>query len=315
MIKKLKLNKFFVLAIILMIILMGYSFYSFYNEYFSYVPQYYKIKENCYEGKNKNYEYCKYHYDDKQLELYIKNWDPKLRYKDFNAITLTCTIVEHTMFSCLQFLSPLLIAIAVLGTIHSEFNSGMFENYLLRMNYKKYLKKTYRIAIKAALITPISLILIFLLSSIFSGFNFDVSQVDTGISVYSKFKYSNFFLYGSIICLTQFFISLLYANIALYCCKKHKNTLVAIIMSYIIFLAVDLFIYLVIYVFIINIIMGFKNLTDYFNITGYWFFNNSNDGIAFLIIAFILQLVSFIVLFRSYRKKGKVIEAYEKQIS
>lgn len=309
-----KKNKFFLLTILLFLVLIGYSFFQFYSEYFSYVPQYYKIKENCYEGKNKNYEYCKYYFNDKQLELYIKNQDPKLRYKKYDAITLTCTIVEHTMFSCLQFFSPLLIAIAVLGTIHSEFSSGMFENYLLRMDYKKYLKSTYKIAIKASLITPISLILVFLLSSIFSGFNSDISQVDTSLSVYSKFKYSHFLLYGSIICLTQFFISLLYSNIALYCCSKNKNKLVAIIMSYITFLSVYLFIYVVIYAFIINKILGFKGLTDYFSITGYWFFAGSDCVIA-LIVSFILQLISFGILYGCYHKKGQVVMAYEKQVS
>ena len=309
-----KKNKFFLLTILLFLVLIGYSFFQFYSEYFYYIPQYYKIKENCYEGKNKNYEYCKYYFNDKQLELYIKNQDPKLRYKKYDAITLTCTIVEHTMFSCLQFFSPLLIAIAVLGTIHSEFSSGMFENYLLRVDYKKYLKNTYKIAIKASLITPISLILVFLLSSIFSGFNFDMSQVDTSLSVYSKFKYSHFLLYGSIICLTQFFISLLYSNIALYCCSKNKNKLVAIIMSYITFLSVYLFIYVVIYAFIINKILGFKGLTDYFSITGYWFFTGSDCVIA-LIVSFILQLISFGILYGCYHKKGQVVMAYEKQVS
>ena len=60
MIKKIKQNKFFTLAIILMLILIGFSFYSHYSEYYSYVPEYYKIKKNCYEGKNKDYENCKF---------------------------------------------------------------------------------------------------------------------------------------------------------------------------------------------------------------------------------------------------------------
>jgi len=99
--------------------------------------------------------------------------------------------------------------------VHTQFTSGMFFNYLLRIDYKKYLKSTYKIAIKAALIMPIALIIIFILSSILSGFNFNISNVDTGLSVYSKWKYENFFLYGFLICLIQFFISLFYANIAL----------------------------------------------------------------------------------------------------
>ena len=216
MIDKLEKNKFYMLAIILVIALIAYSFFQFYRETFSYTKDYYKIKENCYEKKDLNYEQCSYFINDDHLNSYIKNVNPQDLYKKYDAITLTSTIVENTVFSNLQFFSPLLIAIAVLGTIHSEFSSGMFENYLLRMGYRKYLKKSYKIAIKSSLITPCSLVLIFLLASIFSGFNFDTSQVDTELSVYSTFKYSHFFIYGSVICTIQFFISLLFVCLHLY---------------------------------------------------------------------------------------------------
>lgn len=310
-----KRNKFFLLAIGLVIALVLYSFYTFYQDYFGYVPGYYKMKEICYEQKDLDNEICKQFRNMEDVERSLEIHDPVARFKSFDAITLTCTIVEHTAYNLLQYFSPLIIAIAVIGTLHSEFSSGMFENYLLRMNYKKYLRKTYKVAIKGALIIPFSLILIFILASIFSGFNFSLENVDTSLAVYDTWKYDHFLLYGIIICLIQFFISLFYANIGLLCLKKCKNKLVAIIMSFVAFLLAHLFIYLVLYAVIINKILGFKELTEYFSITGYWFFENSSDSYIALIISVLLMLFSLVILIRTYRNKEKVIECYEEQVS
>ena len=155
--------------------LIGFSFFQYYNENFSYSKDYYIIKENCYEKKNINHEYCKkflLEKTDKYINEYIENVDPVKKYKKIDAITLTSEIVENTFFSTMQFLSPLLILIAFIGTIHSEFSSGMIKNYLMRIKYKNYIKKIGKLTIKVSLITPISLIIIFLLSMIFTKFNF-----------------------------------------------------------------------------------------------------------------------------------------------
>ena len=124
-----------------------------------------------------------------------------------------------------------------------------------------------------------------------------------------------FFLYGFIICLIQFFISLLYANIALYCCKQNKNKIVAIIMSFIIFIVIDIFVYIGIYIIFLNKFLGLKELSDYFNIAGYWFFDEGSNLIIPLAISFLLQLISFIFVINSFKSKEKVVLAYEKQIS
>ena len=315
MLKKIKHNKYFLLGSILILILIGISFFQFYQENFSYVSEYNKIKEYCYEEKMPEHEYCKVFKNKESLKSYIKNSDPHKLYKKYDAITLTSEIVRHTIFSTLQYFFSFLIALIVLGTIHNHFSSGMFENYLLRMKYKDYLKKNYKIAIKSALIMPVSLIIIFIISSIMSGFNFDLSNVDTSLSVYNEWKYNHFFLYGFIICLIQFFISLLYANIALYCCKQNKNKIVAIIMSFIIFIVIDIFVYIGIYIIFLNKFLGLKELSDYFNIAGYWFFDEGSNLIIPLAISFLLQLISFIFVINSFKSKEKVVLAYEKQIS
>ena len=313
MLKKIKKNKYFTLVIVLMLILIVTSFVQFYKENFSYARTYYEIKEYCYDKKNVSHEYCKVFKTEEQLNKYIDSSNPEKKYKQYDTITLTCTIVENTIFSCLQYFSPLLIALAVIGTIHSEFSSGMFENFIIQMKYKKYLKKIYKKVLKVALIMPISLIIIFVISAFVTKFNFDISNVDTSLSVYSEWKYNNFILYGLMVLMIQFFIILVYSNISLYCCKKNKNKLVAIIMSYIMFIVFDIIIYIVVYAIILNKLLGFKNMTDYFNIAGYWFFDS--NCIVVILISLFLHLFTFAILYHSYKNKEKVILEYEKQIS
>lgn len=310
---RIKRNKFLILALLVVLLLIILSFVQYYNENFSYWKDYYTIKENCYEKKDINHSYCDNFRDEENLKLYIEVNDPYKEYKQLDAITLTCTIVELTVFNVLQLFSPLLIIITIIGMLHAEFSSGMFKNYLLRINYKDYLKKTYKTVFKVSLIIPMALLFVFVISCFITQFNFSVASVNKSIAVYNEWKYHHFLLYGSCICLIQFFISILYANIGLYCCRKNKSKIVAVIMGYILFLLINLFIYMVVYVIFINKILGFKNLTDWFNIAGYWFFYNKRDCFAVVGISFLIQLISTVLLYKSYSRKERVIESHEAQ--
>lgn len=311
---KFKRNKYLILAFAITLIITIIPVCIEYYEYFSYAKAYYVTKENCYEGKNPDHEYCDVFkkYGQEYLEYYIESSNPHNEAHQKNAITLTCTIVETSIFSILQFLSPLIILIAFVGTVHPLFSSGMFKNYLLRTDYKSFMKKIYKEMFKASLITPIALILLFIICTLTTNFNFHIPEGFNG-AVYEPWKYSNFLLYGTFICLIQFLINFLYCNIGLYCCKKNKNTLVTILMSYVLFIIVDLFIYLGVYVVLINKILGFRNLTEYFNITGYWFFNFGPSCLYIIIIAFILQILSTFIVMLFYQRKEKVVIECEKQ--
>lgn len=234
--------------------------------------------------------------------------------EDMNALTLTFYIVENTAFSNLQLFSPLIISFIVIGTIQSEFNSGIFKNYLLRVDYKKYLLKTYKIVLISALLMPLSIILIFIISCIVTKFNFNYTDSSVLIKGFNDWKYNNFILYGILICIIQYIISLLYANIGLICVKSNKNKLVSIIMSYVMFFIVYMTIYFG-YVFIINRALGIKELSNYFNIVGYWFFENDTNLLGIISLAFIFQFISFVYLYQIYKRKEKVLLYHEKQVS
>lgn len=307
-----KRNKYFILVYAIILILIAASFYQYYDEYFSYHKLYYSAKENCYEKKDLNHKSCKRFRNDAELSSFIELSNPKQQYEDLDTIQLTSSIVQHTKFNILQFLSPLLIAIAVVGTVHNEISSGFYKHKLMRMNYKDYIKKKYKIVIKAAFIIPISLIIVFVLSCIITKCNFNLVEETKNYAIYNKWKYSNFLLYGSSICLIQFFISILYGNIALLGSKTNKNMLVSIIMSYVMFFVVYMFIYIVVYAFIISNFFGFTNLTDYFNIAGFWYFDNGPEFVYIVIpMSIVYALISNIMLYLTYKNKEKAIIANE----
>ncbi len=316
--QKLKQNKYIILTCMVLLTLIGYSFYQYYKEQFSYAKYYYLIKENCYERKNVDYELCtRYHLDetDKYINEYIKELDPKARYEKIDAITLSEGIIQHTLFDQLQMFFPLIILITFIGTIHSDFSSGIDKNYLLRMKYKDYLKRIGKIMVKISLITPICIIIIFVLSMLFTRFNFNVAEETKTIAVYDSWKYNNIIIYGIIICLMQFLINILYCNIGLYCCKNNRSRLIAIFMGYIIFLAVFLFVYIVVYAYIINKLFLFENLSDYFNIAGFWYFSEKTNIFLAMILPFILAITSSLFIYKLYQNKERVIIESEKQVS
>ena len=232
-----------------------------------------------------------------------------------DAITLTCEIVENELFSILQLLAPLLIIASVVGAVNGMFNTGMFKYYLTRVNYRTFLKTTFKNVFKIALIIPCSLIIIFIISCLITKFNFNVNESTKIMAVYSKYKYNNFLLYGIIICVLQYLMSIVYGMIALFSSTKNKNPVISVIVSYVIFLLEYLFVYIGVYAIILNKILGFKDLTDYFNITGYWFFDGNINYLLLILIASLIVVFNFIFIYYKLINKEKVVMEYEKQIS
>lgn len=300
-----KNNKLSILVYVFLLILIVASFYQYFKDYYSYAPLYYEVKDKCDNGDK---ESCL-----KFENVYKYTLDPKEKFDRLDVITLTSEIVENSYFSMLQWIGPLLVIVLIIDLFHKELSSGIFKYYLNRMSYKKFLKRIMFISFRRAWVLPISLIFVFLISCFITGFNFSIHESVKNIAVYDSFKYNNFLVYGLVIVLLLFIISLFYGNLAVLCCKKNKNSLITIILSYVLFIAVDIFILVIVYSLIINNLLGFKELTDYFNITGYWFFKGNINYLLVLLIASIISVCSYILLYFSYHNKEKLIYENEKQ--
>lgn len=315
-----KKNKFIFFAYLFITIIVIFAFFSYYKREFSYVKYYENVKQICYDKKKFDDEICEAFVEkngalnQKMLYDYIVDNNPQKLKKQLDVITVSSSIIQITFFRHMQLFSPLLIIFLITMLFHDEFSSGNFKNYLTRMDYKEYLRKNYLKTILISLITPFSLILILILSCFLTNFNFNTESVYEYLAVYDKWKYNNFLLYESSIILIQFFINFLYVNLGLLSIIKNKNKIVSIVMGYIYFLFAYIIIYVGLYAIILNNIFGFKEMSDFFNISGYWFFNNGPSWLITIPLSMIFAFTSFIILYRKYTNKERVILSYEGKI-
>jgi len=316
-------NKYLIFVFVVLLFIVGISFYQYYDEYFSYADDYYLIKDNCYNGKNPNHKVCDmFNKNDpenieKHFNWYIKQFDPIKQYKELDAITLTSNIVELTYFDVLQYLSPLLIIMIVVGKFHTEYSHGMFKNYLLRSSYKDYWKKNIKYILKISLITPILLCIVFAISCLVTNFNFEITEQVKEYAVYNDFKYHHYFIYGFIVCLIQYIVNIIYSCLGLIACKHNKSKVVSILLAYISFVVINLFMYLFVYEalnFVFSHFLGITLIWESFILNGYWFFDYGiYNGLTQLLVASIILSVSGIITYLIYKNKEEVIMAYEKQ--
>lgn len=310
-----KKNKYFILALLLMIVIVFLSFVDNYRPFL--FNDYEQTKENCIFEKDLSDPVCQFYQTEEAKEQFL-SYTPMDGLRDHiqsdgMITTIYSTIEDTRSFSFLQYLSPMIIAIVVISLIHSFLHSGMFQNVLLREDYKKTLKKQYKSCMKVACLVPFAYLVIIIVSAFLTHGDIHYSKEVLSRAVFTKWKFDYWYIYLIMIALIQFIISLFYVNIAIYCCKKNQHKLTAFLMSYIIFIAVDLVIYVVVYALIYNHILGFKEIGEYFLISGYFFFNASNITpiLVALFVSTFLWWASFLVLKKEYGNAEKVVLDYE----
>ena len=306
-----KKNIYLLITLGIMIGLIGISFYQWYQDSFSYAREYYIIEEECYNKKNMEHEYCEIFKNEgglQYLNSYIENQNPKKVFDELDVLTTFENIVLMTPFQLMQTLSALLIIFTIVGLLHAEYSSGMFKNYLLKRDYKKYLKKFYTTIFKVALIVPLALIIIFLIVCLITKFNFNPTESAMLSTFYSEWKNSNILPYLLSLCLLQYMMSVVYGCIALLCIKQNKNILVSISRGYIMFIVLAITLY---------IPSVFFNISTYvaraLNILGYWFYDDYRSIWIMLPVALGLLIIFIIISWRIYSNKEDVIIASEKQ--
>lgn len=297
-----------IIVIIVSLFITIFSFYQYFQDYYGYAPKYYELEREC--KQNKNEQSCK------EFNIFSPDENPKVKFHKLDAITLTCEIVENHAFFYMGLLAPLFIIIITINRMHKEINSGMFKYYLTRMKYKEYLKRILLTSLKPALLIPILLIMIFIISCIITGFNFNVDKEVLEISVYEPWKYNNFILYGIIICVIQYLMALFYGNLGLIFCKKNKNKVISVFLGYITYFAIDIIFYVVIYALILCRWLRIDTTGEmmrYFNISDYLHFEAGTNLLFVILIACIFAISSGIALYNIYKNKEGVILANEKE--
>lgn len=290
-----------ILTYIIPIILIIISVNNFYTEYYS-IEKYEEFKFACEELN-----------DEKSCAMKETIKELNDRFKSIDTKTFFFEILYHYIDNYIVVIGPLLVIIQTIYFLHKDFSSGFIKNKLTRMTYDKYKKSIYLTSLKSALILPFIIITIFTVSSIITKLNFTTPEWVYKTSVYNEINYNNFFIYILSSCLIIYFMGIFYSNIAIAFLNKSKNSLLVTIFSYLCFFTCIIFFDIGGTITLIKILKLNSSIGVYLNIFDYWHINGEDNYIYFIIIAFLLAIISHCINRIIYKNKEETIIDVEKE--
>ena len=211
---------------------------------------------------------------------------------------------EHlNIFSGLLFF---IVVLTIAFYICSLFKNNYLKNYLTRDTYKSFKKKLGKYTLSNILIFPTILLIAFILCALLAT-SFDVNiPTEMGITTLN-----NPILY---IILHLFIIicySITYTNIFLISARKNHNPIIALIVSFLLFMGAELFIETSLTKFL-SIIAPGKNYTVLFSLINPFYFTFELGLVPTIIMRLILPTLTSIIVYFCYRNKEKLLLDCEK---
>lgn len=227
-----------------------------------------------------------------------------------NPILLYYQILENDILYFFIPLAPLFVMIPTIYNFNKELSSGNIRNSLSRIPYKTYIKKYYHSAFKMAFIFTYTCILLFICAGIMIGGFY----VKGDLALYGSFSSpdlewsNNPYLYIILYLMINYMHGVFCANIGLFYCKKNKNFLVCLILSYLTYIGLEIFSEIFIGSLLLTKIFGIHNISFNFNFFSAWQLYNVNELLVFGIAVFLLITSSFLVRWQYRNKEGVLIE-------
>lgn len=227
-----------------------------------------------------------------------------------DVITSFYHIVGLGLLAPLDFIFPLLLMFICIYNLSKENKSVFIKMRLQRQTFKSYIKDIFKKSYKYALILPLLLLYVFIVCLLISRhFNYQLSA-DLGYELLNIGYPKNMLIYVIV-----FFVNLgihcsIYVSYALIYVKKLSNSIVSALASYITFIAVEVF---------IELILCSLILDDVFHVNAYLYLNYLNmfdlsDANLYICLfkTSLYALIIFFIVKRMYRDKDKYINDLEK---
>lgn len=315
---KLKLYRSFFAILGLMLIVITISFLQYKESYFAtrFYKNYDEMKAKCKDSYE--YDICKkYAISDKEsYEREVKN-NIYERRKELDIRELGFTTLEFYLFYYVSIFMPLITAILVCPMVLRDTNTGFYEHVLSRKDYKKYILDKIKSISIYALIQPLSILTIFIISGILTKFNFSLKNFTPGLAIYSLFKKNHFFFSIFLMMLLSFLTNFIFGIISAMVSIKEKSSVVAIIKSYLLCVVLVLSDYFISVMLIHSIIpssiIAEESLPPSFDVLTYYILDkNMSFPLAFSNILLLL-VISCLVFIKKYRRKENFYAAIERE--
>lgn len=214
-------------------------------------------------------------------------------------------------YNFMIFIIFLLITISSIKVVCPFLKNNILKNALTRQSYRKVIMKLFAKAYKPALLLPILTIVAFIICFILTG-NFDYNNAIQGNYVsWSASSIKSPFLFMIIYTVRIFIVSLIYINISLLVCKKNHNFAIATILSYLCFIAIEIFLEVVCNMLIFTVILksGFGVVL---NILAIFSLFDQYGLVYSILIPLVFFIITAIFVYFEYKNKEKLMIECEK---
>lgn len=215
-------------------------------------------------------------------------------------------------FGIIYYITFLFVTIPVIHNVCKVFKNKELIYEMTRQNYSDFKKKIFKEAYLKSLIIPLLLLIIFIITFIFC-------KGSAGNIYFEEFMEEGFlekvispFLYTFTILIRSFLISIIYINISLIVVRKNHNFYIASILSYLLFIGIEVVLEGVIGRILLNNILKTNSMEIYINILNMFNLNFGKGYIMLYIPIIIILILSFIILHIKYKNKEKLIIDCEK---
>ena len=290
-----------VLAVLIFLFSIGYSFYQYFDDYYNYSPLYYEDLENCLQQ-----------YTDKQCaEKGFMTLEDQLSKEESRDLYFKI-IGNYQMY--IGILMPLIVCLIIVGLFHSDFSSGNIKNILTRQSLKSFYFHCQRKILRWNLIFLVALPFIFLVCCIITGFNFHLLDSAKLGAQYFEWNYQNFGLYLFIHSILLYVVGILYSQIALFYINRSKNKLLTIMFSYLACFCYLVFLELFVYAILCTNIFHLNHVHAYFNLLAVWQLIPYDTNYVILFISYFLQaFLLFIINCFVFSSKERILMRNEKE--
>ena len=291
----LKNNILIILIIIVVSIIFITGGYKSLQEYKGYVNAEQQLIKECErEGTNQK-EWC---------EEVIKNKDVELDFYTVFADTLTWQVQYINYFAFLIVVVPTMIKVCKILKNKQIINSNSRESYHAFL--KKLLKMAYQYIWVLALLSLIMMIPIMMNTSL----NPEYAIINSHGMWQSNIIYHPvLFVISYLINVTLY--SMIFVHIALLVARKQQKTIPCIIISYVLYLAIEIFLETIVKVIIFQRIFH-SEFGMIFNIINVFGMNDLYGVGTLLLLNLCMVLISFALVYLVYKNKEKFVIQCEK---
>ena len=233
--------------------------------------------------------------DENKIEFFELFQETTFHFSNVNYMFLfiILTVITSSVFTCSYLKHKVLIT------------------ELPRSNFKKVKKKIFNNAYISSLIFLCIAIGLIVIPLIYTKNLSSINFIHSNASVWSETTLRNPYLFLILYILNIFVCSLIYINITLLVCRYYHNFLIAIILSFLSIVGLEI----VLEILFGGIICTYLIKTDIgvlFNIINELLFCNDSYGIlSMMIVPFTIMVITFIMVHLAYKDKEKLIISME----